>query len=340
MRATTAPLAGRGLYLCTLTLLLGACRASQQPHTEDPRAARELAQTATRTGNWTVAADCWYAVFLSDEDRPLEPCLNTVRAMTELKDYKGANRVLDLGLQRHPENPDLLEAKGKTLTQLGFRRPAEDYLLRALAIEPERVSALIALGELRLDLGLESSAIEPLQRAIRISGGDFRSYNMLARAARAAGDPVLAYQAYAKAFSLGDGELEDLVAASALYNDPLVRKACADAAASAKRWLERAIERDPQCTQAHFQLGVLSEALDLPAQAIAHYRRAVETDPACLEALTNLAVLYAELNDEANTRAMVQRALVLEKDDNRRKALEKLEQQFDGKRLSVDKRVP
>lgn len=88
---------------------------------------------------------------------------------------------------------------------------------------------------------------------------------------------------------------------------------------------------DPQCTTAHFQLGVLSEETGAYDAAIAHYRRAVETDPSCLIALRNLAVLYSGRNEEPKTREMVQRALQLEQDADRRRALLRLLDPFTKK---------
>jgi tetratricopeptide (TPR) repeat protein len=86
----------------------------------------------------------------------------------------------------------------------------------------------------------------------------------------------------------------------------------------------RAIDSDPNCTSAHFQLGVLSEDSGAYDAAIDHYRTAVATDPSCLVALTNLAILYSGRGDIARTQEMVDMALPLERDEARRKALLKL----------------
>jgi hypothetical protein len=50
--------------------------------------------------------------------------------------------------------------------------------------------------------------------------------------------------------------------------------------------------------------------------------------------LTNLAVLYSSLGQEQGAREMVTRALTLEQDGNRRKALQKLLDPFDRKSKS------
>jgi tetratricopeptide (TPR) repeat protein len=76
---------------------------------------------------------------------------------------------------------------------------------------------------------------------------------------------------------------------------------------------------------------VLAEEMGKKDEAIEHYRRAVEVDPGCLMSLTNLAILYSSAGDEKEAREMVSRALALEQDGNRRKALQKLLEPFERK---------
>jgi cytochrome c-type biogenesis protein CcmH/NrfG len=113
--------------------------------------------------------------------------------------------------------------------------------------------------------------------------------------------------------------------------DANVRRAHPDATAVCHGWLEKAIAFDPQCSSAHFQLGLLSEETGAFDAAIAHYRRAAELDPSCLHALTNLAILYSSRGDEPKTREMVQRALQFEVDPDRRRALLHLLDPFEKK---------
>jgi tetratricopeptide (TPR) repeat protein len=183
----------------------------------------------------------------------------------------------------------------------------------------------------RLELGMCSAAVTPLQELTRVRGGDYESYSMLARAYKGSGDPCGSFVSWKRAFEYSTSIVEDLLAASALSLDAEVRRMHPDALVTARGWLEKAITLDPQCTKGHFQLGVLAEETNAYEAAIEHYRRAAETDPACLMALTNLAILYSGHGDEAGTREMVKRALQLEQDADRRKALLKLLEPFDKK---------
>jgi tetratricopeptide (TPR) repeat protein len=299
---------------------------------------RTEAEAATQAGDWNAAAERWYALFMADSKRPAEPCAQASRAFLALHDAESASSVLDLGLAEHPKDPTLLELKGEALVALGYRRAADDCFERALAIDPRLVPALLNLGKLRMELGLESGAVKPLRRAVEITGGDFQTWRLLARAEREAGNPRQAYESWTRAFAMGEGTVEDIVEASSLIVDESFRRAHPEAAERMCGWLEKAIAREPQCTRAHFQLGVLAEEMGKREEAIEHYRRAVEIDPSCLMSLTNLAILYASVGDEKETREMVNRALALEQDGNRRKALQKLLEPFDRKTSKADER--
>ncbi|MFN0006496.1 MAG: tetratricopeptide repeat protein [Planctomycetota bacterium] len=294
-----------------------------------PTHSREEALAATRVEDWSQAASLWHALFLADPKRPVEACREAARALIRLEDPESAAKLLDLGLGAHPEDPELLTLKGEALVALGFRRAAEESYERALRVDPRRVDALIALGRLRIDLGLESSAVEPLQRAVDITGGNFETLRLLAKAQRESGLAPKAYASWVKAFSMGPGTVDDLVEAATLFLDDSFRKAHPESGEQMCTWLRTAAVRDPQCVRAHFQLGVLCEEMGRREEAIEHYRRAVEIDPGCLMALTNLAILYSNHGDELNAREMVVRALALEQDGNRRRALQKLLEPFE-----------
>jgi tetratricopeptide (TPR) repeat protein len=325
---------GLHLALCAGLLALCACNSSRrQLPTVIP--SRAEAESATRAGDWRLAADRWYALFMADPARPADACAKAARAFLELRDADSASNLLDLGLAEHPEDSELLDQKGEALAALGFRRAAETWFQRSLARDPRRVSALVHLGQLRIDLGLESGAVKPLREAVAITGGDFETWRLLARAEREAGEPARAFESWVKAFTMGEGSIADLVEAATLFVDESFGRAHPEARAQMKRWLETAIERDPQCTRAHFQLGLQAEDCGQRDEAIAHYRRAVEIDPGCLMALTNLAILYSDKGDELPARDMVTRALALEQDGGRRKALQKLLDPFDKKQAQA-----
>lgn len=320
----------RRMGLTAVAALVAAC-AGGVPRKADLET-RSTAEQATRTGDWKAAADRWYAIFLAGGCAEVQPCVETARALIELGDPESASSIVKLGLDHHPDHADLLEMEAEALVACGFRRSAESSYARALAGHPDCRTCLLGLARQRMELGKESQAIRPLERLVALGCADYEVLSLLARARLAAGDVPGAFEAWCAAFDLepaigrelAEGEIADRLEAAMLFTDPSLQAVQPSAPEACGRWLKRVIERDPQNTRAHFELGVLYERCGKLDLAIGSYRRAVETDPACLVALTNLALLYSKRGEVSLTRAMVDRALALETDDGRRKALERL----------------
>ena len=323
-----------------LCALLAACHSGKHSLTPDNvEHPREAAIEAEQAGDWRLAAERWYAVMLKDREA-LEPCLRTARALMHTNDADNANHVLDVGLEKHPDDPDLCELKGDALVQLGFRRPAEGYYMRVLKADPKRITTLISLAKVRIDLGWESAAVGPLSQAIAINGGDHDSWYLLGIAQRCAGKPVAAYDAYVKAFANDSGTADELVTAATLPLTDALKSSRPDALPMMLGWLQHAVQRDAKNATAYFMMGVLNEDLGRKEDAVASYRRALDIDPKCLMSMRNLAVLYASMSDEKGTREMVARSLELEKDSDRRQALSKLLEPFDAKTAATTPTKP
>lgn len=317
-RITTAGTAG--------LFFLALCAACALPGRRPKRveATPQEAQAATDARNWSLAAERWYGIFAADPAHRPEACANAARAQLEAQDFQGASHVLDLGLRQHADDPQLLELKGQALARLGFARAAADCFERILDHEPGRARVWIQLGDVRMQLGLEGAAATAYAHAIELGEGEASVWVRLGRARRRSGDPEGALAAYARAFELAAGEVDDLFEAAQQAADPVVKDKRAVYLALGLEWLGRIVERQPNHAVAHFELGVLSEELGRKQDAVEHYLRAIELDTGCLIALRNLAVLYASLGDVEGTREMVERALSIEQDPDRRKALQDL----------------
>lgn len=313
-----ARIAAAGLLVAGVACKSGSHLPRTMPVTKEMRA---QAEQATELGKWDVAAQRWYSIFVGSEHQDAQACAESARAMMRMGDAESALHVLRAGVAKNPDVAELHELQGDALVQQNFRRAAEHRYEEAVKTDPKRASAWRGLGSVRVGLGYEGAAVQPLERAIELGKNDLTTWILLARARNASGDPCGAYQAYVEAFRRGEGTPDQLVEASTLYLVDAVRRAHVACAEECKGWLQRALEIDPNCVQAHFELGVLEEELGNVDEAIRHYRAAGQD---CLPAIRNLALLYADRRDEPNTRAMVERALKLEKDPDRRKALQHL----------------
>jgi tetratricopeptide (TPR) repeat protein len=268
----------------------------------------KLARDASRRQNWSDAACRWNDLFLRNGPEAHEACLESARALWKLDDRDSAKNTLDAGLERWPNDPDILELQADILCDMGFRRAAEMNYCKALEIDPSRADTWLSLARVRMELGLEAGARTACEKRIELGQGCATTYLLLGQAAAACGDFATAYQSYQRAFDLGNASTEDLVRGAAMYRDARVRKKLAGAADTSRAWLERAIAADPQNTLAHFTLGLIAEDRDRSDEAIAHFRRAIETDPAFQPALVELITLYVRRGDRAAAQSIADHA--------------------------------
>jgi len=326
MRAPRARLPWRGAWTAGLLVVALGCstterRAPRVPEGElvDP----DLARAATEAGDWEMAAARWNELFLRGGEGADEACLETARALLMLGDAESSRGVLELGLRRDPDHPDLLEMHGNVLAQLGFRRAAETSYEKALKADPDRSSTMLELARVRLDLEQAGAALQPLERRIELGADDPETFVLYGRALTLRGEYAEAFAAFDQAFVLGLDDPRCLVAGAALYFDEDLRKD-PDYNERAVHWLLRAVYRDPQLTQAHYYLGLLHEDAGRDGQALMRYRRAAESDPSHAPSLYRMAVLYDRAGDSERARDAAQRALEFEHDPRRRSELEAL----------------
>lgn len=306
------------LLLCCaagLALVSAACVAPDERRSGEVAAAEE----ASRGGEWVRAAALWHGIYFDDGGRNKVACRECARALFFAGDVDSACAMVELGLEAYPRDPDLLELYGRVLEASGYRRAAELSHSRAVAVDPDRIYSLIALGRLRLQLGYEIAALEPLQRAVDFSGGSVEAFTLLGRARAAGGEDALAFEAFERAAALaraGDGGT--LLAAATLGLKESVRAVREESVELARGWAAQVAEREPQRTWAHHLLGRASELAGNLEAAVKHYRRAIETDPADAAVLADLAALHVRMGDSQAASEMVRRALEVELDPTRR----------------------
>lgn len=290
----------------------------------------EAAQRASAMEDWAEAAGLWSEIALRAEAGGVsEPCCRAAEAFIALRDLESAQGIVDLGLDRLPEDADLLETKARILVLGGFRRAGAEFYARAVQVDSDRSSAHRELGRLRLELGQERAAVDALDQCIRLGIADSEVYGMRAMAHRAQRHWGRAVADYRAAYELGLDNLEMLVAAGSLYLVPELRGIDASTEEAARRCLERAVSIDPQCTRGHLILGILNQDQGKHSLAMQHFRRAVETDPGDVKALASLARLHGELDERGKARHIAALAFEQDPDDETRRQLETMLEDLD-----------
>jgi cytochrome c-type biogenesis protein CcmH/NrfG len=293
--------------LAVLALALGACSSADfgvRRMAEPQKASVALARAAEGRGDWGQAASIWYELYLLGGDGAATALAQTAMALCDAGAPASAQRLLERELETRPDQIEVLEGLAAVMLRSGFRRAAEPHLERVLELDPDRISTLLLLARLRFELGLEVGCIPLLERRIALGGGDAETWVMLARARREAGEFPSAVDAYRRAVELGESDPGRLLFAASLYFEVEAEQRGALDTALAEAWIQRAIEVDPERTDAHFLLGVLREGEQRDDEALACYLRALELDPAERKILRRAAELHARRGERDGALAL------------------------------------
>jgi arylsulfatase A-like enzyme/Flp pilus assembly protein TadD len=224
----------------------------------------------------------------------------------------------------------------RDLRQQGKLEEAVDRYREVLAEEPGLMDGWMGLGKCLQEAGRPREAIEPLQRAMALSGGAPQVATALAEVHASIGELDEA-RAHAEIAAPTDDAAVDMLAQIAIHQGDLEE---------AERWVLEAVERrgtrgGPLVTLAELRLrqGRPQEALELtdqaerelgelsyefvrglyftrgkaltelerPAQAITAFEREIELAPEYLPAYTHLAFLHALMGDAPGAGSTLQR---------------------------------
>ncbi len=313
-----------GLLLATalLAACVGGPRRGVRRHPEPQRVSVASARAASEAGQWSLAASSWYEIYLlGGEEAPLA-CVEAARALARLEDIASARSLLDQGFKRYPEHLELLEAQAEVLERAGFRRAAEPYLESVLERDPDRLSTLLFLARLRVELSLEDKALPLLERRVQLGAADALTWRLIARAQRKAGRTALALEAYARAFAFGENDPDRLVHAAELFVDAEPQERAVVETGEVRGWLQRACELDPQLAVAHELLGKVCVLAGDDAAAIGAFERALEIEPDRTELAWRVGRLHRAAGNNARAAELARHALERERSEERRAEFE------------------
>lgn len=309
--------------LCALALALAGCFSTGEDVGPLPRVVTpEQARAAEAAGQHARAAELWHRVYVDTGGEQLEPYLGCGRALLATGDARSACAIVQQGLEVFPREIELHLLHAEILDEAGFQRAAERAYEHAVALDPDDHAAELGLGRVRLQLGLSHKALGPLRRAATIDPDDHESLRLFAIAAEDAGDVVDAFAARRRLLLLEDEpSAYRYVTTARLTFDPEVRTAFPYAAEMAQPWIARAIELDPQDSEAHYLTARDLEERGEVERSRAAYRRAIEVDPGNLAALSDLAAQYHREGLSLEADRFARLALDLEDDRRRREVL-------------------
>jgi Tfp pilus assembly protein PilF len=165
---------------------------------------------------------------------------------------------------------------------------------RGLAVEPDNVELLNALGFSLFQQGRSKEAVVALEKALAIDPKHAKAHNNLALAAIDSGELEVAEAHYRESLAIKPQP--------AIYNDlgfVLERQGLPDEAAEAYR---NALKLDPRSAAAHYNLGSSLARSGKFAEAESHLRKALKTSPNS-QTYTGLGIVLWQLGrtDEAIT---------------------------------------
>ncbi len=178
-----------------------------------------------------------------------------------------------------------------------------DYRAR-LDREPQHVDSLEQLGELLQAQGRTREAVDCFRRALEQLPTEPRLYNRFATALQACGDAAGAVEVYRMALALGAG--------ATVHNNLAVALKQLDKLEQAQSHLQRALQLEPDYTDALVNMGnVLTLAGD-PAAAIDYFRQALEHEPGRAATYSNVGNALQALGRFKDAAEIYELALALE----------------------------
>ena len=186
-------------------------------------------------------------------------------------------------IAQSPNQTKAYEILGKALNQLGHLDMAVKAYRKLVKLSPEDAIAHTNLGNLYAKQRQWPSAVLAYQRAIAINPNLAVAYRNLAQVLDRVGKQDIAVEYWYQGFSLKPEAAKP--SQHLALGRLLLRQGKLLEAATC---YQRAIQLDPDCTEAYHNLGEVLATQGQWDQAIAHYQRALEINPQAFETYNSL----------------------------------------------------
>lgn len=222
-------------------------------------------------------------------------------------DWSDETTLYTTSLNATPNSSVLLYNLGIVSAEAGNPRSAIDYYQRAIAINPEYVSAMVNLGNLFRAQGKYVEAIALYRRAISFNPRSPEAWIDLGNAYGQEGSAEQAKSAYETALRFNPDDTRAIINLGATLQR-------SGNLSEAKQQYERAISIDPNQAAVYCDLGALLVEQGNADSAVDQFTKALEVDPSYSPAYFDLGVLYQRTGRNDLAAQMYQKALQIKPD--------------------------
>ena len=165
----------------------GEVRAPASPAAGIPETGSFFRGAAAETAGRDAEARREYARELLADPDNIPARLALVRLLERLEEPEEAFQVLEEGVARHAEDPELRLARGRALGQMRRYAEAEADLRRVLRLQPSHGAAHFELGLILVRRGRATEAADAFARAVAAGPESAQTYTELAEALNQSG---------------------------------------------------------------------------------------------------------------------------------------------------------
>ncbi|HEX3996888.1 MAG TPA: tetratricopeptide repeat protein, partial [Acetobacteraceae bacterium] len=220
-------------------------------------------------------------------------------------DSEAAQASMQQLAERLPDWDEPLARLADSQRARGAGAAATDAYRAVLALNPNRISALLALGALLIEAGAAQDGTVPLLRCCGLAPENQDAWSTLGRAYADAGSPGLALAAFRRAQRLAPGSI------AIVHRLVAVALAAGQATQEVAR-LDALSERDPLNPILHLARGLILDGLGLLDPAVDALEAAVALAPEARDPIRILAGVLSRTARSRDAEAALRQALVLD----------------------------
>lgn len=266
---------------------------------ECPEIVLQQARLAEAEGDPNTAGELFYR-YTDEDPNDSRGLAYFGRFFLEQRDYRRADALSGVAVQKNPDSPIALALRGQILLMKGEPSAAKELLEKAVQLDPEDPEAQFQLGVIYDKANSAPNAVEHFRAVVKLNPRDARAWDYLALNLEPLGDLDGVDQAYRKGLEVN---------APGLYHDSFLDYnygrflAKRNDLAASKQHLDRAVEMIPQIRAVWYERARLDIRMQNYEQARADGERAA----ACaqtggiidLQIYSLLSQVYTRLGDKA-----------------------------------------